>query len=175
MKRVVSKISKVYAQAIFESYQDAVLKDFGDVVRFMSDNDNELYNALVSPLLRKEQMVDMIRNIFKDRLGKEMFDCLMLIADKKRVKQVFEIYELYVNLIDEKDGFVCGEFRIPTRSSKEEETMVSDVVSSILGKKTKIDFIKDENMIAGFQGMAGDKFLDYSIRGHLKQLENELK
>ena len=41
--------------------------------------------------------------------------------------------------------------------------------------KTELDVVKDKEIVAGFRGMVGDKFVDYSILGHLQKMETELK
>lgn len=175
MRGVVSKIAKIYSSAMFESFQDKLLPDLKELVAIMSYNGKEVYNLLSSPLIQSSKRSEVITRVFKTRLSKEVFDLLLLLSERKRIKYIFEIYENYSAIIDEKNGFVSGGIKVPQKFSAEDEKLVLDIVSSILGKKAKIEFIKDDSMIAGFQGIADNKFLDYSVSGHLKQLEDKLK
>ncbi len=173
--RSKNKVSIVYASALFDAYKKEPFIEFGYVVKLMEANDKELYQSMVSPVIpassKKEILTAVLRNSIKDY----MLEYLFILIDKKRINLVFDIYLAYTDILNQSDGVVCGEINIPIYASQDDEDNVSKIISKILNSKVSISFVRDKAVIAGFNGMAGGSFIDYSAIGHLKQLENELK
>lgn len=171
----VSRVSLTYAKALFDAYKDEPLDDFLVIKKTMEQNDLELYKAVSSPLLPQDSKVNIITGIFKGRVRDYMYNYLLMLIERRRIELVLDIHIAYVDLVNAFKGIVCGDIRIPGYASKDDEKNISATVSQIFGSTVDLSFVKDDSVIAGFQGMAGGKFLDYSVLGHLKQLENELK
>ena len=173
--RSKNKASVVYASALFDVYKKEPFVEFGHVIEVMESENNELYNAMISPVIPARSKKEILTAVFKNSIKDYMLDYLFILIDKRRIDLVFDIYLAYTDILNKADGIVCGEVKIPVYASKDDEDNVSKIISKILDSKVLISFVRDKSVIAGFNGMAGGSFIDYSAIGHLKQLENELK
>jgi F-type H+-transporting ATPase subunit delta len=175
MKRGISKISRVYAEALFNSCRSSLIDDFIKVIEYLSANDRELYEVLVSPVVPQIKKIELTNKIFNGSVNEKMNRFLLLVVERKRIKDIFEIFYAYKEMVNRSKGIVGGELKISDGYSTEDISGILEVVSNIVGMKTELDVVKDKELVAGFRGMVGDKFVDYSILGHLQKMETELK
>jgi len=175
MKKGISKISRVYAEAIFNSCSASLMDDFNKVIDCFSANNKELYATLVSPVIPQSKKLELSKKIFDGAVDEKMSGFLQLIVERKRVKDVFEIFYAYKDMVNKSKNIVSGELKISDEYSNDDISSILEVVSGIVGMKAELDLVKDKEIVAGFRGMVGDKFVDYSILGHLQKMETELK
>jgi len=174
-QKSINKASLVYASALFEAYKDEARSDFSEIINIMTQNDAELYKTIISPLLSTEAKKEIIKQVFNGRIKDYMYDYILVLINSRRIDLILDIYAGYLDIVNFSNGVICGEIKIPDYASKEDEKNISSVVSALLKSKVDLSFEKDKSIIAGFNGMVGGNFIDYSVLGHLKQLKNELK
>ncbi|MCX6112285.1 MAG: ATP synthase F1 subunit delta [Proteobacteria bacterium] len=176
-----SKISVAYAKGLFlllrEQDKNTVNKIYDEFKSFLDDigdKNTKIYKELSSPLIKTNDKVNIIKNIFDKKMEKLLMNFITLIIEKGRFNHIYEIYEACLLLRDENDGVVRGEIRVAKTPDKNRQDTIIKSLSDVIGKKILAKFVEDEAVIAGFVTLMGTHYVDYSLSNHLKQMETEL-
>ncbi|MFH1222928.1 MAG: ATP synthase F1 subunit delta [Pseudomonadota bacterium] len=169
-----SKVSVVYARALFEISGVSLRDDFNKVSEMFRSDNMFSYKKMDSPLIDKEDKKRIIESSLREKCPDVFVEFLLLLVDKRRFHNVFEILDIYSYLCDESDGVISGDIRVPVVPDEKVSSTIKDIISKVTGKKVKPTFVADKNILAGFSTIIGLYYIDYSLSGHLEQLENEI-
>jgi F-type H+-transporting ATPase subunit delta len=179
---VNDRISVLYAMSIYSFLENKELGVKGSFidglkqsVEFFVNSYPDINKKLCSPLISKENKIDLISKIFNKKLDNNVLGFLSILIHRNRFDFLESIYKAFVNILDEKSGVLKGEVHLAKKTDKKRQEEIITSLSSITGKKVKPDFIEDNSLLAGFNTMIGNYYIDYSLRGQLEQLELELK
>jgi len=170
-----SKPSVIYAKALFEGAGTSVREEFKSVLGIFNADNGFIFKRMDSPLVDKENKKQIIENSFRGKLSDPLVGFLLLLVDKSRFNHLLSIFEVYSVLCDESEGIMRGEIKVAKTPDKTRGSNIKDIISRITGKKIEAEFIEDKEVLAGFSTMIGSYYIDYSLSGHLKQMEDEIK
>ena len=172
-------VEKRYAEALvnisveknmIEKHQE----ELGLVANLYSSQE-DLKNFLLNPKTDIDARKDLLRNVFKGRIQDEVLNFLLLLLDKGRIKYLHGIYEEYVRLAEEKQNILSMDIMTaaPLQSSQVES------IKEKFGKLYKASSVKasviiDQSLVGGVRVRIGDKLMDGSIKGRLKELQGIL-
>lgn len=166
-------VEKRYAQAIMELSQKdiEVIRQELDEFVAIYNSDKDLSSFLVNPTIKADKKQAVIRNIFTDKLSKNMLNLILLLISKKRIKNIPEIYEQLVRLINEKSNVL--DMKIITVESLDEQQLFR-IKEKFRNKynavAVKSEEIIDASIIGGVKVIIGDKVYDGSIKGRIESL-----
>ncbi|MHB8064672.1 MAG: F0F1 ATP synthase subunit delta [Ruminiclostridium sp.] len=166
-------VEKRYAQALMElsvSDIESIRQELGEFVGIYN-SDKEFSNFLLDPRIKTDNKQTVIRNVFTDKLSKNMLNFILLLITKQRIKNIPEIYEQLVQLINEKLNVL--DMKIITAQPLEEQQRYNikekfRTMYSASGVKTTE--IVDPSIIGGIKVIIGDKVYDGSIKGRIESL-----
>lgn len=170
-----SKAAVIYARALFESVGVSARQEFGDILNIFNQDDKFIYKRMSSPLLDKENKIQIIENSFRGKISDSLVGFLLLLVEKGRFAHLFDVFNVYLYLCDASEGVIRGEIKVAKMPDQTRMSNIKDVVSKVTGKKVEAEFLEDRDVLAGFSTMIGSYYIDYSLSGHLKQMENEIK
>lgn len=166
-------VEKRYAQALMELSQS----DIGTLKQELEDfvaiynQDEEFRSFLINPIIKAENKQTVIKNVFTDKLSKNMLNFILLLISKNRIKNVAEIYKQFVRLINEKGNIL--DMKIITAEPLSEQ-QVSSIKEKFRVKynavAVKSEEIIDASIIGGIKVIIGDKVYDDSIKGRIESL-----
>ncbi len=166
-------VEKRYAQAIMELSQndtEVIRQELEEFVAFYN-SDKELSSFLINPTIRADKKQAVIRNVFTDKLSKNMLNFILLLISKKRIKNIAEIYQQLVRLINEKSNVL--DMKIITAESLDEQQLFR-IKEKFRNKynalEVKSEEIVDASIIGGIKVIIGDKVYDGSIKGRIESL-----
>lgn len=166
-------VEKRYAQALLElsgANAENVRQEFEGFLELYK-SDKEFSGFLHDPRIKLDKKQTAIRNIFSDRLSKNMLNFILLLIEKQRTKDISKIYEQYVILINESTNIL--EMQIISAIPLDEQQINS------IKEKFRIKYnasavnaaeVVDASIIGGVKVIIGDKVYDGSIRGRLESL-----
>jgi F-type H+-transporting ATPase subunit delta len=135
----------------------------------------DLNKRFCSPIISKEDKIKILEAVFSEVLEPTVIVFVNLLIQRNRFEFLERIYKALMNIIDEKTGLVRGDVRLAKRVDKKRQDEIIRSLSNLTGKKLQVNFIQDTSLIAGFNTMIGNYYIDYSLKGQLEQLEIELK
>lgn len=172
------KIASVYAEALLELAQEgAALQDVGEELRVVVDvlrKDDAVWSFFRSPLLSSEEKVKIIEKVFKPSVTTTLYKFLGILAQKKRLNAIPEIYQSYIKLLDEK----LGRRRVEVKTSMEVDSGLEKKIAAALKDYLKAEVVLDVNIdpdiLGGMVIRSGDLMIDTSVRSGLERMKRAL-
>ncbi len=169
----MSLVENRYAQALMELSRDnieVVRQELEELVAIYN-SDKAFRSFLVDPTIKADKKQAVIKNVFTDKLSKNMLNFLLLLIDKQRLKGLPEIYKQFVRLVNEKLSVL--DMKIITSEPLTEQQLLS--IKEKFRNKYNAVAVKSEEMIdasiiGGIKVIIGDKIYDGSIKGRIESL-----
>ena len=169
---ILSKISSIYAHAIFD-----IAVEKGQVGEFQSE-----LEGLQRVFSENEQFFELPPQVIKELLVKDLFQkvelevlhFLELLVDKGRFNHLNEIIRDFHFLAN--DFFGISEVEIFTAVALDEaqKELLQGIFAKKLNKKIQLVIHLDETLIGGYKARIGDKVYDNSLRTQLKKMRKSL-
>ncbi len=172
-------VARRYSQAFFELGKELdnleeLHKDFNKVIDAVTTNE-ELKKIVEHKLLAVEVKSKIFREIFSDKVNDTTLKFLLLLIQKKREYYIEDIYELFVNAVDEFRGYEEAEVTTVVDLDENENENLKKKISKITGKKIRLKLRKDPEIIGGMIVKIGDKVIDGSVKTKLSLLNQHLQ
>lgn len=175
----VTEVSRRYAKALM-----ALVKQKGQHIRVHQELDqiSQIFKAdtsaqdyFLSPLVGLEQKKTVIQNTFHSKgLSEEVYNLLVLLAEKNRLGQFDEIVSAYVEQLDLEQNITRGAVRSAKALSEADKKDLESKIAKILNKKIILTYKEDPALLGGVVAQAGGWTFDDSIETHLIKLNEEL-
>ncbi len=147
------------------------LRTFEDIV----NGSAELRNALTSPavsLSRKRAVID--RLVTALGVSRVIRNFLLVLSDHRRSGAITEMAGVFEVLLDERLGVVRADVASARELSDGERAGLSDKLAQVTGKKMRMHFAVDPDLIGGVVARVGSSVYDGSVRGQLTALGRKL-
>lgn len=172
-------ISKTYGEALFEiaveeNKTGLFMQEVSELLRVIQDN-KDFGQFMRHPKIAKEEKIQVVENILKDRVSKEILGFLVTIIEKDRYHDIEAILLYFINKVKEYSniGTAYVTTAIPLQD-KEQKAVESRLLATTKYQKLECHFKVDTKLIGGMVIQMGDRVVDSSIRTKLEKLEREL-
>jgi F-type H+-transporting ATPase subunit delta len=135
----------------------------------------ELQNALVTPAVpgsRKRAVVGRIAGVMQ--LSGITRNLLFVLVDHRRIALLEAIIHRFELIVDERLGFARAEIVSALSLSEEQSAAINRKLENLTGKRIRMRFAVDEELIGGVVARIGSTVYDGSVRGELHSLERRL-
>ena len=174
-------IAKRYASALFDlssedNCVDAVDADFSSLIE-MIESCVGLKSVITIPTIDSDQQKNaLIRIAHKSKLHKHVCSLLLLLARKRRMLIISDIYDEFCDLLRKQRN----EIKALVISSRELEKGESSTIEKLLMKHFCADSIileqtVDNSLWGGSVVEVKGMRIDTSVRGRLRRIEKQLK
>lgn len=175
----MSLVEKRYAEALVKiSAEKDMIRQHQQELALVADlygRQDDLRNFLLNPRVGKDAKKDFLRGIFSGKLENEVLNLLLLLLDKGRIKHLQGINEEYARLADERLNVLDMNIRTAVPLDADQIKNISEKFRKLYSASTvKTAVIIDESLVGGVRITIGDKLLDGSIKGRLKELQEIL-
>ena len=173
------RVAKRYASALMALTADsknpeALANDLLTVQAALRSS-RELRLLLASPVVSKEKKRGVVSEIFKEKIGGDVFHYLLSIIGKGREGLLPEILAEYFLLRDEQLGIISVTVHTAVEFTPSQQQSLSKQFESFTQKKVRVSFSLDKVLKGGFIARVGDTTYDGSIRRQLQLLRLRLK
>ncbi len=175
---LAQEVAKKYANALFDSADahsllDNVHIDLQDIAS-VADFDSSLMKFLNTPNIAESAKVQLIRNIFGERLQRLSLEFLLVMIEKKRIAFLPEVIDEFTRLVEAENGI--GRATIITAVPLDEGQR--STLSTKLAAKTRLKIMMEEkvdrSIIGGMIVILHNEIIDGSIRHGLEMVEEKL-
>ncbi len=140
----------------------------------LKDHD-ELRRIVEHPLIRADAKLKLLRGVFNAALSEPVYSLLHLLFRRKRADYVLAIAERYQALAQEQRGEISVEIETTHPLEESELNAWRERLGAATGKKA-IPVVKvNPQLIAGYRVKLGDRVLDATLSGALRQFDLKLK
>lgn len=176
---IISEVARRYAKALI-----VVAKQKGAHERVHSELvaisnvfkvDPEVQAYFTNPLVSAEQKKTVVQKTFEGKgLMDEVYNTLLLLAEKNRIGSFDEICEAYKEQVDAEEGVTRGYVKSAKALSEEAKKDLEAKINKVLNKKIILTYKEDPKLLGGVVAQVGGWTFDDSIETHLIKLNEEL-
>ena len=127
------------------------------------------------PKIPKEDKVNVVKNVFENRISKELIGFLITIIEKDRYNEIEAILREFIFKIKEYSNI--GRAYVTTAialKDKEKNDIETRLLATTRYKTIECIYDVDQSLIGGMVIKMGDRVVDSSIRTKLGKLQKEL-
>jgi F-type H+-transporting ATPase subunit delta len=135
----------------------------------------ELHIALLSPAVSPSRKRAVMGQLLAPMgVSKEVRNFLFVVIDHRRVSELPAIVEAFEVLLDERLGFIRADVASAHTLNDAQQKDLETELSRLSGKKAKLRFTTDPELIGGVVARVGSVVYDGSVRGQLERLRGKL-
>jgi len=170
----VITIARPYAKAVFEIARETDKNEMWSL--FLKTFSFIVQNESVKTLLRDSTIpTSKIRDFFWSITSKELIEparnLIALLANRRRLPILPEIYKVFEQLRQEANNIVEVQFKTPIAINETEKAVFQKILGNILSRSVIMQYEVDKELLGGFHARAGNTVIDGSIRGFLTQMK----
>src|SRR5260370_4842350 len=179
---MVSAVANRYARGVVDVVTPAgsALKPEDAVAQLraaakMIEDSAELRNALMTPAIQNSRKRIVIGKLLDSTATSHLIrNFIFVIIDHRRIAILDEIREAFELLLDVRLGFVRAEVTSATPLDKQRSVGLESELSNLTGKRMRLRFAVDPELLGGVVARIGSTVYDGSLRGQLRQLRRQL-
>lgn len=172
-------VSKTYGQALFElaleqNALEQILEEEAFVKEVFAENE-ELVTMLNHPKISKDEKIQVVENIFKDKISDTMVGFLVIVVTKERYDELEHIFQYFEEKIREyKNIGVVSVTTAVELSDVQKEQLTKRLLEVTSFKQLEFKYTINPDVIGGMVLRIGDRVVDSSIRTQIDQMAKSL-
>ena len=156
-----------------QGIEQELLSELDGLLELMEENP-ELENIFVSPLIDVDERRKILERALRGRLSDVLVDALQVMNRKRRLGFLREFVEAYRLEFEEAHGLVEVEVTTPIKLSDELQREVQRVASKLVGARAALVERVDESVLGGIRLKFGDRKADATLARDLSILGERL-
>ena len=165
-------IARPYAQAIYDHSEgwEADLEQLE-----LALDTPEVQMLIDSPKLAYKEKTEVFLSLFEGQIESKTSNLVKVLGESKRISLIPHISKEYRKLLSgtksSSEVVITSAFEL----SVEQLEKVTDSLKGRYGDSLTVEQVIDNSLIGGFSIKCGDEVTDYSIKGKLEKLRNQIK
>ncbi len=173
-KRIITK----YAQGLYK----VALKE-EDVTQFsvrlhsimnILKSVPELNQLFITRTVQIEDKMDMLKNIFGDKISGIEMDLIVLLIENGHMLLYGEILKRFDYLLDKESDITKVQITSSTRLPDDEVQKISSTIENKIQKKLNVKMDTDISLVGGIKLRVGNTLIDGSVSNHLQKIRDTL-
>ena len=165
-------IARPYAQAIYD-HSKGWEKDLGQLELALETS--EVQQLIDSPKLAYKEKTEVFLSLFEGQIESKTSNFIKVLGESKRISLLPHISKEYRKLLSGTKGssevLITSAFELTDEQLKK----VTDSLKVRYGDSLTTEQVIDKSLIGGFSIKCGDEVTDYSVKGKLEKLRNQIK
>ena len=170
-------IARPYAQAAFKlAQQNQAIPVWSEMlgVAAVVAADTGMRKLLDNPRVTPTQLAELFVDICGDRLNDDGRNMLRLLAERRRLVLLPEIFGLYEQFKNEAEGAVQAQLISAFPATDAQKQTIAAALKQRFGRDVQMEYVTDPTLMGGAVVRAGDLVIDGSVRGKLTRLGTAL-
>ena len=165
-------IARPYAQAIYD-HSKGWEKDLGQLELALETS--EVQQLIDSPKLAYKEKTEVFLSLFEGQIESKTSNFIKVLGESKRISLLPHISKEYRKLLSGTKGstevLITSAFELTDEQLKK----FADSLKGRYGDSLTVEQVIDKSLIGGFSIKCGDEVTDYSVKGKLEKLRNQIK
>lgn len=165
-------IARPYAQAIYD-HSEGWEVDLEQLELALKTP--EVQMLIDSPKLAYKEKTEVFLSLFEGQIESKTSNLVKVLGESKRISLIPHISKEYRKLLSgtksSSEVVITSAFEL----SAEQLEKVTDLLKGRYGDSLTVEQVIDNSLIGGFSIKCGDEVTDYSIKGKLEKLRNQIK
>ncbi len=138
------------------------------------EEETNFINLLVHPSILLEEKIELVRNVFEDRVTDDFVGLMILCIKKGRQNIIIDILQEFVDMAKEHRGFIKATVTSAIELTNKQLAQIQQNLEKSTNKQIELQALVDSNILGGLIIRVGDKVVDGSIKGQIESLETNL-
>jgi F-type H+-transporting ATPase subunit delta len=135
----------------------------------------ELRNALLTPAISHSRKRAVMGKLLEELGASQIIrNFVFVVIDHRRIGMLDEMREAFELALEERLGFARAEVVSATPIDAERSAQLETELSRLTGKRMRLRFALDPELLGGATARIGSTLYDGSLRGQLQQMRREL-
>tara|TARA_B100000674_G_C37777088_1_gene885381 strand:- start:49 stop:561 length:513 start_codon:yes stop_codon:yes gene_type:complete len=165
-------IARPYAQAIYD-HSEGWEVDLEQLERALETP--AVQQLIDSPKLAYKEKTDVFLSLFEGEIESKTSNFVRVLGESKRISLIPHISKEYKKLLSGTKGssevYITSAFEL----SEEQVDKITESLKGRYGDSLTVEQVIDKSLIGGFSIKCGDEVTDYSVKGKLEKLRNQIK
>ena len=164
-------VARPYAQAIFEHSENWLedLKQVSDVIE-----EPEVAQLIDSPKLAYKKKAERFIGLFGNTLQSKTINFLKIVGNAKRLSLIPSILKEYQELLAQKDKqkevLIISAYKLKTKQMEQ----ISAQLRKRYGENLSLRLEVNKDLVGGYIIKCKDEVIDFSVKGRLQKLKNQI-
>lgn len=170
-------IARPYAQAAFKLAQSKqALPAWSEMlgVAAVVAADAGMRKLLDNPRITPTQLAELFVDVCGERLNEAGRNLIRLLAERRRLVVLPEIFALYEQFKNEAEGAVKAQLITAFPATDAQKQTIAAALKQRFGRDVQLEYSTDPTLMGGAVVRAGDLVIDGSVRGKLTRLGTAL-
>lgn len=172
-----SSIARPYAKAAFKfAVEQHALAEWASQLNNLALLvQNEAIAALIkNPGLTREQLADLLTSIASEWLSEPAAKFVHVLAQYRRLQFLPEIAEAYAHYQAEHEHKAVVQVKTSIPLTEAQQQQLQQALAKKWDRQIELECKEDPEMLGGLLIRFGDQVIDYSLRGLLQQLQQQI-
>ena len=139
------------------------------------DESKDFESIIRNPTYKKEDQINVMNKISEHyNLNTLLKNFLCFLVEKRRLFFVKNILKFFINICSKKRGEISASLVAAKELTNNEIEKIKNELSKNFGKKVKLNYKYNSDLIGGLIVQIGSVMIDTSIKNKLKKLENKM-
>ena len=175
---MIDVIANRYAEALFqlseeENISKEIYCELHDVVQLVKKN-KDLDNVFKSPLVAKNEKIDLIEALFNGKINNNLKNFLKILVEKGRISSLQAIELTFKELLNEKHNILEGTVISAVALTAEKVKELEETLSKKYNKNITLENKVDKSILGGVLVRLGNIQIDGSIKTRLDNIKDQL-
>jgi len=170
-------IARPYAQAAFKlAQQKQALPAWSEMLGLAAvvAADAGMRKLLDNPRITPAQLAELFIDVCGDRLNEDGRNLIRLLAERRRLVVLPEIFGLYEQFKNEAEGAIQAQLITAFPATDAQKQTIAAALKQRFGRDVQLEYVTDPTLMGGAVVRAGDLVIDGSVRGKLTRLGTAL-
>ena len=176
---MAKQVAKTYGEALFmmaveDGKSDSYLEEVTGILAILEENPD--FDALMKhPKISKLEKEEIVENVFKENVSKEMTGFLKLVVSKERYGEIRNIFHYFIDKMKEEKKIGVAYVTTAMELSEAQKKAVEAKLLETAGyKEMEIHYSVDSAIIGGMIIRINDRVVDSSVRTKLEEMKKTL-
>lgn len=175
---MIDIIANRYAEALFqlseeENITKEIYKELRNVVELVKGN-KELDNVLKSPLVAKNEKIQLIEALFNNKINNNLKNFLKILVEKGRISSLKSIELTFKELLNNKNNIIEGTVISAVALTEKQVKELEEKLSKKYNKNVTLENKVDKTILGGVVIRLGNTQIDGSVKTRLDNIKDQL-
>ena len=176
MAAIASRYARALVDVVLEQGidRDTSVQQLNTIVEAVRESP-ELRKVWESPAIPAQQKRNLLDAILRETGAvRPIRNFMAVLIDHQRIPMLESIARQYVHELDAQLGFAEAQVSSARALSEQEKNALEQRVGQMTGKKVRIQYGSDPELLGGVKVQIGSTIYDGSVRGQLQKLREQL-
>ena len=175
IQTIARRYAIALADVVLEQGEASAVKEELNQWTTMIDSNPLLQEVLSNPTVAYDQKGSVLRELIRrTRVRQTTANFLQVLLQNQRLGEIKEVNRWFSQILDERSGVVAADVVTARPVDDDAINALREKLTQITGKKVRLNFTTDPDLIGGMVARIGSTVYDGSIKNQLREMELKL-